>query len=83
MDLSSKNFGFVDLPNLVFPAVMRVDYVRVSPIYHARRAGTDDVPPRCINRPTPSMSAATLLATPRATTFARTSPSTRIPTSPS
>ena len=25
----SENFGFVDLENLVFPAKMRVDYVRV------------------------------------------------------
>ncbi len=37
----SRNFGFVDLEHLIFPATMRVDYIRVYQDPDAINVGCD------------------------------------------
>jgi beta-glucanase (GH16 family) len=37
----SENFGFVDFKHLVFPAVLRIDWIRVYQPAHALNIGCD------------------------------------------
>ena len=37
----SRNFGFVDLEHLTFPATMRIDYIRVYQPTHSINIGCD------------------------------------------